>query len=302
MAVSNIEALCAGFCDMAGMPPTTLAPDNTGLRGATIRVRDVDVYAQQLDAHAADCVFLSADLGDAPEDRALEAWRLLLGANMCMLGTSDPVFSRNPTTHRAMVQWAYPLADASVPDFHQRVMALADTARDWREGHFIADADKAHTWFQAGFGPSPASKGELTAAHASFDELFRGICKVLNQPEPPSEANSAEDQTARTFPLTVHGMDMRVVQSVDENRDSIFLVAYLDPQMPDAPVDEAAAAMELNFHLATDSRSARVAFDAEGNRFMMMNVIPLAGLTPERLLIDAEQIARRAMEMKSEDD
>jgi hypothetical protein len=294
MAIANIEALCAGFCDMAGMPPIMLAPDNAGLRSATIRVGGVDVYAQQLDSHNADCVFLSADLG-APQDRALEAWQLLLKANLRMVGTSDPVFSRNPSTQRAMVQWAYPLADASVPDFHHRVMSLANMAGDWRDGHFLAEPDKAHAWFQAGFGPSPASQDELEAAHARFDELYRGIFKLLNHPEPPTEVTAAQDETARTFSMTLPTMEIRFVQSVNENRDSIFVVACFDPQTPDAPLDEAAAAMEVNFHLATESRSSRVAYDPEHNRFMVMNTLSLTDLTPQGLLDYTEQIVSRAI-------
>lgn len=290
MPLPNIESLCAGYCEGAGIAVPAIVPDGAGLRSFTLHVRDVDIYVQQLDSLERDCVFVAADLGEPPAASERYAWRVLMRANGRMPGEKAPLFSRNPATGRAMLQWAYPLSIASGSDFGRRFSALVDVAREWRIAGFLDDPDCSFNWFVNGFGPAATSPAQSEAANARFEALYSRFARTLGK-DFLSLPQADEVQRARAFSMQVDGVDVFVAHSVYEDPESVFLMLPLRAQHGETELAALTAAMDLNFQLATHARRTRVVAEESSGEHLVMHALPAETITPRALVEAARQLA-----------
>jgi hypothetical protein len=225
MAISNIEALCAGLCELLGVPSPQLVPNAKGTLAATIRLRGVNVAMQQFANRHADCVFLRVDMGEVYEQHELAAWRVLMQANLRLVGEWAPRFSRHPATGHATLHWPCPLMPLNVPEFHRRVQALVDACCKWREDQFLENADEAHAWFD----PSDAS-GVLTAAS-------------LGRPEPDAELADIASLMELNHFLASRHCAMRVGR---EPGEGTHLLVFATSTMPASQDELLAIGRELD--------------------------------------------------------
>jgi hypothetical protein len=182
--------------------------------------------------------------------------------------------------------------EATVADTYQRVLAMIDVASRWRSDRFLDDAAAAYSWFLQGFGPQPLHPEESKPAHTRFDELYRGICRALGQPDQQIDTGAG----VRGFPLQCEGVDLRVMQSTDEGRDLAFLVVPFGPANPQTDLQDSSDLMELNFRLATENRAARIAHDPIAGEALLIYACPLSDTTPQQMLADSQALAKLALE------
>lgn len=151
MAVGSFEELCAGFCDLAQVAPPELGIDVRGLvafhvvfRGATVNV----VYRPQT---SPDHVFVVFEWGPVGQDgpNSFAELQTLLEANFELLEVHPPMFSRNPATGDAVLQYVYPLFDATPHGLHELVERGVDWVVHWRERY---SAGPTHDMRQAPAG------------------------------------------------------------------------------------------------------------------------------------------------------
>jgi hypothetical protein len=131
MAVASFEELCAGFCEIAKVPIPALAADAQGRiafhvtsRGATVNL----VHCPQV---SDDHVFVLFELGPVGESR--DELQALLDANFSSLQVHPPMFSRNPATGDAVLQYTYPFFEANANDLYELIEEGAQWVGHWRE-------------------------------------------------------------------------------------------------------------------------------------------------------------------------
>jgi hypothetical protein len=134
MAVASFEDLCAGFCDIVKVAPPQLQEDDQGRVAFHVKMRGATVNMVHCPHTHPDHLFLVFELGplatgDADAARELKA---LLDANF-MLQVHAPVFSRNPATGNAVLQYVYPLFDATPSGLYELIDKGVDWSSRWRE-------------------------------------------------------------------------------------------------------------------------------------------------------------------------
>ena len=137
MAIASFEELCKGLCEIAGMAPPVLEPDEHGTLAFTVHMREVAVSVMSIGVKRLDTAFLMAELGPLPKEHALEGWRALMQANLQMLGENPSTFSRNPETGDVVLQRACPLARVTATDVYQQVVEMVELAFQWRQDYFL---------------------------------------------------------------------------------------------------------------------------------------------------------------------
>lgn len=135
MAVGSFDELCAGFCEIAHVSPPALGVDARGLvafhvvlRGATVNV----VHCPRTSPEHVFVVFEFGPVGQGGPDSLAEL-QTLLEANFELLQVHPPVFSRNPATGDAVLQYVYPLFDATAHGLYELIERGVDWVSHWRE-------------------------------------------------------------------------------------------------------------------------------------------------------------------------
>ena len=132
MAVANFEELCKGYCEIAGFPAPSLAPDAHGIEAFHLRLRDVAVTVGHEPAKALERAFVVIEFGPVPKDREEDAWPALLDANFLMLRDGMPIFSRNPVNGDVLLQMSCAFSRVTALELVQLVDAFVGVAIDWR--------------------------------------------------------------------------------------------------------------------------------------------------------------------------
>jgi hypothetical protein len=290
VAIADIEQLVESFCDIARVPAPKLGPDREGVWAATLRLRGTQVVLRQFGDRDADTVFLSFDFGEVAPHSALAAWHVLLEANLHMLGDEPPRFSRHPVTGHALLHVPYPLADATGADFHQRVEQGADLAARWRVDHFLTQPDDAHAWFDTSRRePNPEA---IDAAAARFAQLHAAVFERLAQPAPPLDPPTGP----RGFTLRLDGIDMAVLQSLQESTNCAFTTLRLARSAAHTELDDALALMDTNFHLAARRPAVRIAREPAQGHPLLLQALALDGATVQHWLDTSCELAEVAKE------
>jgi hypothetical protein len=139
---AEFEAICAGFCEIAGVAAPVLQAEADGVVAFNVRWRGVTVdviySAFTGGAHA----FVLFDLGsiDRSGPDATRILDALLAANFFAMQANPPTFSCHPDTGDAVLRCVFPLADAHPAALHEIVNEGVALALEWRETFFLAPA------------------------------------------------------------------------------------------------------------------------------------------------------------------
>lgn len=135
MAIASFDALCSGFCDLIKVSTPKLTADDQGLVAFHVTLRGITVnLVQRADADNQN-VFVVFELGSIGQGGSNPVAELsaLLEANFQLLQSNPPVFSRNPATGDAVLQYVYPLCDATPFGLYELIARGADWITGWRE-------------------------------------------------------------------------------------------------------------------------------------------------------------------------
>src|SRR3954452_15038504 len=134
MAVASFEELCAGFCEIAQVPLPALAADAEGRVAFHVILRGATVNLVHCPETSEDHVFVLFELGPVGGDGAdSDALQALLDANFSPLQVHPPMFSRNAATGVAVLQYVYPLFDATANDLYELIEEGAEWVSHWRD-------------------------------------------------------------------------------------------------------------------------------------------------------------------------
>jgi hypothetical protein len=87
-------------------------------------------------------IVLYSELGQVPEARELEVYRILLEANVMWSGTGDGTLGVNSATRQALICYRLTTKDLDGPGFVSVVSAFLELAGAWRE-FMVAAAEEA---------------------------------------------------------------------------------------------------------------------------------------------------------------
>lgn len=87
-------------------------------------------------------IVLYSELGQVPEAREIEVYRILLEANVMWSGTGDGTIGVNSATRQALICYRLPTTDLDGPGFVSVVSAFLQLARAWRE-FMVASEEEA---------------------------------------------------------------------------------------------------------------------------------------------------------------
>jgi hypothetical protein len=143
MAVGSFEDLCAGFCDVVKVPPPALSVDAQGLVGFHVLLRGATVNLVHCPQTSPDHVFVVFELGPIGQEgpASFADLQTLLEANFRLLRVHAPVFSRNPATGDAVLQYVFPLFDATPHGLYELIDEGVDWVSQWRERSSSRDTD-----------------------------------------------------------------------------------------------------------------------------------------------------------------
>jgi hypothetical protein len=131
------DELCTKLCKAAGTPVPELCPDSNGNTAIAVTVGDVDVIVAHEPRRAPASAFLSVNCGPVPAGDSVAAYRALMEVNSLMMWSRGCSFGRNPRTGEIVLQYAYPLQEASAAELYECIRTFADVAQSWRESHFL---------------------------------------------------------------------------------------------------------------------------------------------------------------------
>ena len=117
----------------ARVPPPPLAPNSEGIAAFTAQLGEVEVAISHDMVNHPDHAFVLVMFGPVPEQQQARAWQELLHANLLMLGEHAPAFSLNPLDGQVILQYVYPLAQASGEGLLAGLQTAVAAAVQWRQ-------------------------------------------------------------------------------------------------------------------------------------------------------------------------
>ncbi|WP_194792945.1 CesT family type III secretion system chaperone [Caenimonas koreensis] len=143
MAVASFQDLCAGLCDLVNVPTPTLGEDALGRVGFHVVVRGATVNLVHCPHACPDHVFVLFEFGPVGQSGpdSFADLQALLDANFVLLQVNPPVFSRNPATGEAVLQYVFQLFDASPHDLHALIERGVQMVERWHADATDVDAD-----------------------------------------------------------------------------------------------------------------------------------------------------------------
>lgn len=135
MAVANFEALCAGFCEIAGLKAPTLVPDASGLAAFHFDFRGVTVDVMHWPDRCAHSAYIAFAFGALPAGDAERAshMELLMMANFVSFWQPQGTFACNPASEEVVFQYTYSLPDATPHALLELIEHGTTLALEWRE-------------------------------------------------------------------------------------------------------------------------------------------------------------------------
>jgi len=133
MSVSAFHELAAAFCAAAHVALPPLTPNNEGIAALTAHLGEVEVSISHDMVSHPDHAFVLVMFGQVPEPQQARAWQELLHANLLMMGESAPAFSLNPLDGQVILQYIYPLAQASGESLLAGLQTAVAAAVQWRQ-------------------------------------------------------------------------------------------------------------------------------------------------------------------------
>jgi hypothetical protein len=146
MAVGSFEDLCAGFCEIVHVTPPALRVDAQGLLAFHVVLRGATVNLVHCPQTSPDHVFVVFELGPIGQEgpASFADLQTLLEANFKLLRVHPPVFSRNPATGDAVLQYVFPLFDATPHGLYELIDEGVNWVSQWRERLSSGEAGDIH--------------------------------------------------------------------------------------------------------------------------------------------------------------
>ncbi len=146
MAIASFEELCAGFCELAGVPAPQLKADAQGIIAFHVILRGVTVDMVHCPERCPSYAFILFEFGPFGHDGLGNSSQLgeLLDANFLTLQAYPPVFSRNPVNGEALLQYVYPFFEATPTGLLELVNSGVQKALRWSEGVKAEPEAKIH--------------------------------------------------------------------------------------------------------------------------------------------------------------
>lgn len=143
MSATSLQTLAAQFCAIIDVAPPQLGPDDDGVVAFSTSLRGVDATITHDSWDRPDEAVIHVFFGHVPEHRELEALRELLNANYLMQQAWAPSFCRNPDTGEVVLQYVYPLEEASGENLWAGMQTIIDRVLKWRKTFVLSEADEA---------------------------------------------------------------------------------------------------------------------------------------------------------------
>jgi hypothetical protein len=140
MPAANLQELVRQLCTIVDSPVPALSTDANGMLAFSTRLRDVDVTVTHHPTLHPEHAFVLVFFGPVPENRERAVLRELLHANLLLLHPGGPAFSRNPLSGHVVLQYVYPLAEASGQGLLSGLQTIIDSALQWRRDFFLDQA------------------------------------------------------------------------------------------------------------------------------------------------------------------
>ena len=143
MAVASFEDLCAGLCDLVKVQTPALKEDALGRVGFHVVMRGTTVNLVHCPHACPDHVFLLFEFGPIAQEgpEAFSDLQAMLHANFVLLQLNPPVFSRNPDTGDAVLQYVFQLFDTTPHDLHALIERGVGMVERWHAGPTDDDSD-----------------------------------------------------------------------------------------------------------------------------------------------------------------
>ncbi len=166
MAIASFNDLCAGFCDLVKVTPPLLKADAQGRVAFHVVLRETIVNLVHCPDESPGYAFVVFEFGPLGQDGAVahDQAQVLLGANFNLLQVHPPVFSINPATGDAVLQYIYPLFEATPHDLYELVDQGVDHIAHWRAGPAAQPVQGGGAYAAA----SPAWTQEPSASMPNF--------------------------------------------------------------------------------------------------------------------------------------
>jgi hypothetical protein len=118
MAVSSFEELCAGFCELMRVPAPALSADEYGRVAFHVELRGAVVNLVHLPERSPEHLFVLFEMGPVSRGGvgAADELQSLLEANHVLLDVHAPTISLDPSTGEGILQYVYPLFQATAND------------------------------------------------------------------------------------------------------------------------------------------------------------------------------------------
>ncbi len=142
MAVANIEELCKGLCELAGVDAPDLVPDAENRVTIALELQDVKFIVEHAPRHRDDGLLIRAVLGPQAAGQTLEACSALLALN-CQLHCLGYAFGRNPVTGEIVLDHETGFDQTSPVEMYQCIVSMAQGIHGWREHGFVAGGVQA---------------------------------------------------------------------------------------------------------------------------------------------------------------
>jgi hypothetical protein len=132
--MSNFESLIGALSRAAG-----LSLDWEPVSPVEIAIDDMPVVISLDRRSGSDSVVLYSPLGEVPQARELEVYRVLLEANVMWSATGDATLAVNSATREALLCYRSPLEGLEPDNFVAMVAAFVELARGWRD--YVASSE-----------------------------------------------------------------------------------------------------------------------------------------------------------------
>ena len=134
MSLASFQALCREICGAPVSPAAVPDAADSGMVAVNFELAGSRIDLMYASRRAGQTAFAIVDFGPAPARQTEQAWRMLMEANLFMLEDWPAAFARHPGNGHALLKLPLNLAEAQAAQLLERLVRIAQVARDWRTG------------------------------------------------------------------------------------------------------------------------------------------------------------------------
>jgi hypothetical protein len=273
----DFEILGHDFCQLAGFAAPEFARTREGRLAFTVRLHGVDITV--VDAERCGdsrVVLVLAELGQPPQDDSGDGWAALLEANWTVMPAKGPVFSRNPHTGAALLQWRFVCEPLSPTEIYQRVLHIADVAVSWRHDGLSAIALMGALARVQEACLAPAADDAAAAGAARFADLHQRVCKAFAQALAQAAVDAAQASEPSLFRVRAAGVDTTFTHFPQLAPDRCIALVDFGTPASEAKGPVAQILLDANFTLISQPQGAFFSQEPSAGNLQLRYAVPLA--------------------------